>query len=100
MQAIHFERMPARAAKFAMPARPLSPPVLRALEARGVKQLFTHQAQVSCGPVSACHTIWLKQVEVLRQLVMEIEAEGYGIAMPLLPYICTVWAATAQRSRA
>lgn len=38
--------MAARAAKNAGTQHPLSEPVLRALEARGVKRLFKHQAQV------------------------------------------------------
>ena len=45
-QMVHFERMPARQAKFAEPARPLSAASRRALDARGVKSLFVHQAQV------------------------------------------------------
>ena len=46
MQMVHFERMPARQAKFAETARPLSAASRRALDARGVKRLFLHQAQV------------------------------------------------------
>jgi len=45
-QMVHFERMPARQAKFAEPARPLSAASRRALDARGVKSLFLHQAKV------------------------------------------------------
>jgi len=45
---VHFERMPARQAKFAQPARPLSAASRRALDARGVKSLFLHQAKVEC----------------------------------------------------
>ena len=46
LQMVHFERMPARQAKFAEPARPLSAASRRALDARGVKSLFLHQAKV------------------------------------------------------
>ncbi len=42
---VHEEHMVARRAKFQAPALPLSPPVVRALEARGIRNLFVHQAR-------------------------------------------------------
>jgi len=47
-QAVHFERLPAREPQYREPATPLSAPVRRALEARGIGRLFEHQAQASC----------------------------------------------------
>ena len=44
-QVVHCQRMPARRAMHAEPAAQLAPTVLGALRARGVGQLFSHQAQ-------------------------------------------------------
>ena len=44
-QAVHCERLPARAAAHAAPAAPLSAAVAAALRGRGIRQLFSHQAQ-------------------------------------------------------
>ena len=43
-QIVHEESFPARAARYADPARPLNISVAAALRARGVDRLFTHQA--------------------------------------------------------
>src|SRR5262252_10756458 len=40
----HVERLPARAARFAAPARPLAPEITAALVALGVERLYAHQA--------------------------------------------------------
>lgn len=55
-QAVHFERLPARAPKYRQPATPLSAPVKRALAAWGITQLFEHQAQVQRG-ITSCFTV-------------------------------------------
>ncbi len=43
-QVVHIERLAARQAAHAPPATPLAPPVAAALQLRGVRRLFTHQA--------------------------------------------------------
>jgi DEAD/DEAH box helicase domain-containing protein len=42
---VHVARLPARAARHAAPSLPLPPPLVRALGALGIGQLYTHQAQ-------------------------------------------------------
>jgi DEAD/DEAH box helicase domain-containing protein len=42
---VHVARLPARAAHHAAPSLPLPPPLVRALGALGIGQLYTHQAQ-------------------------------------------------------
>jgi DEAD/DEAH box helicase domain-containing protein len=42
---VHVERLPPRPPRFADPARPLPDPLVRALEAMGIRRLYTHQAQ-------------------------------------------------------
>ncbi len=44
-QMVHIEQIPARAARYGEPARPLSAPVQTALTARGITRLFSHQAE-------------------------------------------------------
>jgi DEAD/DEAH box helicase domain-containing protein len=44
-QMVHVERIPAREAVFASPARPLSPPLETALSSLGIVSLYSHQAE-------------------------------------------------------
>jgi hypothetical protein len=44
-QAVHVEQLASRQARHAEPAATLAPAVAAALRLRGVRQLFTHQAQ-------------------------------------------------------
>jgi DEAD/DEAH box helicase domain-containing protein len=41
----HVREIEAREARYAEPASPLTPPIARALAARGIRALYTHQAQ-------------------------------------------------------
>jgi hypothetical protein len=43
-QVVHTERMAARQARCASPAAPLAPAVAAALQLRGVRSIFIHQA--------------------------------------------------------
>ena len=57
-QAVHVEQLASRQARHADPAATLAPAVAAALRLRGVRQLFTHQAQavdllLQVGPASA-----------------------------------------------
>ena len=45
LQIVHMEDLPARQPQYALPSHPLSEPVQAALAARGINQMFTHQAQ-------------------------------------------------------
>lgn len=42
---VHVERVPPRPARFADPAEPLPAPLVRALEASGIRRLYVHQAR-------------------------------------------------------
>ena len=45
LQAEHFERLPARQARFQRTGYPLSQQALQALQAKGFARLFSHQAE-------------------------------------------------------
>lgn len=51
------EQIPARAAKYGEPIRPLSAPVQAALAAKGITRLFSHQAQALNAVLSGLHPI-------------------------------------------
>ena len=57
MQAVHFEHLPARAPRYAVPSHPLSPQVEAAIAAKGVSRLFTHQAAAVDSVMSGRHTV-------------------------------------------
>eukprot|EP00891_Asterochloris_glomerata_P009914 jgi/Astpho2/9914/e_gw1.00152.3.1_t len=57
LQAVHFEHLPARAPRYAVPSHPLSPQVEAAIAAKGVSRLFTHQAAAVDSVMSGRHTV-------------------------------------------
>ena len=57
MQAVHFEHLPARAPRYAVPSHPLSSQVEAAIAAKGVARLFTHQAAAVDSVMSGRHTV-------------------------------------------
>src|SRR5262245_34401227 len=54
-QIVHVEQIPARPARYAEPAAPLAAPLRAALAARGVAQLYAHQAVALDAARSGAH---------------------------------------------
>ena len=56
-QVVHVEQLPARAARYAVLDPPILPPVLQALEHRGVRQFYSHQTEAITSLRSGQHTV-------------------------------------------
>ena len=73
LQAEHFERVPARQPKHAMPQFPLSAASRAALADRGISQLFSHQAQaidaVISGGLSLLQCALMSRMMLLGMMV-------------------------------
>jgi DEAD/DEAH box helicase domain-containing protein len=88
-QAVHVEQLASRQARHADPAATLAPAVAAALRLRGVRQLFTHQAQavdllLQVGPASASAPAG--GLSCLRGVVVTAR-----LSLATLPLSCTVY---------
>ena len=54
-QVVHIESLKARAARFSIPASPLAPALMKALEDRGNGKFYLHQAQAIDAALSGNH---------------------------------------------